>query len=68
MQTKTIQVEGMTCAHCEKAVKGALKELNGVESVYVDLETGKVNVTYEDGISESEMNEAIEDQGYDVVS
>ncbi|MFD2925711.1 copper chaperone CopZ [Halobacillus naozhouensis] len=68
MQTKTIHVEGMTCGHCEKAVKGALQELNGVDRVEVNLETGKVTITYEGEISESEMNEAIEEQGYDVVS
>jgi len=34
---KTLLVEGMSCGHCEKAVKNALKELNGVLKVEVDL-------------------------------
>ncbi|HEY5555984.1 cation transporter [Acetobacterium sp.] len=32
-----LNVEGMSCAHCEKAVKNAVGELDGVESVTVDL-------------------------------
>ncbi|RWZ60572.1 copper chaperone [Halobacillus fulvus] len=64
---KTIQVQGMTCGHCEKAVKGALNEVEGVQSVDVDLATGAVNVSYEDPATLEQMHEAIEDQGYDVV-
>ncbi|NMA48504.1 MAG: heavy-metal-associated domain-containing protein [Tissierellia bacterium] len=41
---RTIMVKGMTCGHCEKAVKEALTKLEGVNSVKVDLETGKVMV------------------------
>ncbi|SFF04509.1 copper chaperone CopZ [Alteribacillus iranensis] len=66
MQT-TLHVKGMTCGHCEKSVKGALEELNGVTAVDVDLSTGKVDVTYEEEkVTIDEMQEAIEDQGYDV--
>ncbi|UOR12045.1 copper chaperone CopZ [Halobacillus amylolyticus] len=67
MQT-TLNVKGMTCGHCESSVKGALKELNGVQDVNVDLSTGKVDVSHEDDVSNVQMKEAIEEQGYDVVS
>ncbi len=67
MQT-TLNVKGMTCGHCESSVKGALKELNGVQDVNVDLSTGKVDVSHEGDVSNAEMKEAIEEQGYDVVS
>jgi len=67
MQT-TIDVSGMTCAHCEKAVKDALEALNGVTGVEVHLNTGKVDVTYDDAqITIAPMRAAIEEQGYDVV-
>lgn len=69
MQTVTLNVEGMTCGHCSSAVEGALNELDGVSSVKVDLDTGKVDVTYDETkVSATAMNEAIEDQGYDVVA
>ncbi|MFP7492224.1 copper chaperone CopZ [Terribacillus saccharophilus] len=63
----TIQVNGMTCGHCEKAVKGALSELEGIQGVEVDLASGKVDVAYDDAlVTKEEMKEAIEEQGYDV--
>lgn len=67
MAQKTLDVKGMTCGHCKMAVTNALKELDGVQNVDVDLDTGKVDVTFEDGkVSDAQMKEAIEDQGYDV--
>lgn len=70
MQKQTLNVEGMTCDHCKSAVEGALKDLNGVKDVTVDLDTGKVEVTYNDNatITETDMREAVEEQGYDVVA
>lgn len=66
---QTLYVEGMTCQHCENAVKEAVRGLDGVSSVTVHLETNKVDVTYnESSISLENITEAIEDQGYDVVS
>ncbi|TGB04867.1 copper chaperone CopZ [Halobacillus salinus] len=62
----TIKVEGMTCGHCEKAVNEALKELEGVQSVQVNLSSGDVEVTYDAPATVEQMEEAIEDQGYDV--
>ncbi|WP_347861670.1 copper chaperone CopZ [Salimicrobium sp. PL1-032A] len=64
---KTLNVQGMTCGHCESAVKGALGELDGVTDVQVSLDSGKVDVTYEEGkVTESQMKDAVEEQGYDV--
>lgn len=63
---KTLLVEGMSCGHCEKAVKGALGELEGVSKVEVNLETKKVEVEGEN-LVDSEIKEAIEEAGYDVV-
>ncbi len=40
-----LNVAGMTCGSCIKHVTNALKPLEGVEDVFVDLATGKVKVT-----------------------
>ncbi|MBK5245446.1 MAG: heavy-metal-associated domain-containing protein, partial [Eubacteriaceae bacterium] len=37
MEKLTLNVEGMSCSHCEKAVKNAVGALDGVASVDVDL-------------------------------
>ncbi|WP_052254832.1 copper chaperone CopZ [Salinicoccus sp. YB14-2] len=68
MNTTSIKVEGMTCGHCKSSVEGALGKLSGVSKAEVDLEANKVSVEYdEDQVNVDEMNEAIEEQGYDVV-
>ncbi|WP_411955582.1 copper chaperone CopZ [Alkalibacillus sp. S2W] len=65
----TLKVQGMSCGHCKQAVQGALKELDGIASVEVNLDTGNVDVTYdEDTVGKEEMEEAIEEQGYDVLN
>lgn len=67
MQT-TLDVRGMSCGHCEKSVQGALEALPGVSDVEVHLNTGKVDVTYDEVKTDIEaIREAIEEQGYDVV-
>lgn len=63
---KILLVEGMSCGHCEKAVKNSLGELEGVKNVSVDLGNKKVEVEG-DNLVDSKIKEAIEDAGYDVV-
>jgi len=66
--TKKLNVEGMSCSHCEKAVKNALSEIQGVSDVAVDLEGKTVTVVYDtEQAEEDNLAEAIEDAGYDVV-
>ena len=43
--TKTIKIEGMMCAHCEKHVKDALEKVSGVVSAAVSHENGSAVVT-----------------------
>lgn len=67
MQTKTLDVKGMTCGHCKMSVEGALENLEGISTVEVDLNAGKVEVIYDESkVSFDKMKEAVEDQGYDV--
>lgn len=62
-----LDVKGMSCGHCEKSVKNALNGLNGVNNVEVDLNSGKVEVNYDQAVVTLEkIAETVEDQGYDV--
>lgn len=63
---KTLLVEGMSCGHCESAVKEALGELTGVSNILIDLETKKVEVEGMD-LNDDIIKEVIEDAGYDVI-
>jgi copper chaperone len=63
---KTLLVEGMSCGHCENAVKNALKGLDGVTKVEVDLSSKSVEVEGE-GLNDILIKGAIEDAGYDLI-
>lgn len=66
--TKKLNVAGMSCSHCEKAVKSALNELEGVLNTEVYLDEKTVIVEYdEDTVTEKVLAEAIYDVGYEVV-
>lgn len=66
--TKTIlNVDGMSCSHCENAVKKAVSEL-GVIKADVDLSAKTVTIEYdENSITLKNIKDAIEEQGYDVI-
>ena len=59
----TIHIQGMSCAHCVKAVEQALSKVAGVSRVEsVDLETGVAHVAG-DAAPEA-LTAAVEDEGY----
>jgi len=64
-ETVTYTVPGMSCGHCENAVKAEVSEVAGVESVDVDLDSKEVTVTGA-GLSDEALRAAIVDAGYDV--
>jgi copper chaperone len=67
MITIDINVHGMTCAHCQKAVEKAVSTLDGVEKTDVNLESGKVHVTFNETQSTlKDIKKAIEEEGYQV--
>jgi len=66
-EVKTLNVEGMSCSHCENSVKKAVGALEGVASVEVDLEGNKVTIKFDPSkINLDKIKGAIEDQGYDI--
>ena len=65
MQT-TLKVEGMSCSHCENAIKKAVSRINGVTAVMVDLAGKTVTVTHDETVIVDTLKNEIEEQGYDV--
>ncbi|HWI47812.1 MAG TPA: copper chaperone CopZ [Rummeliibacillus sp.] len=60
-----LKVEGMSCGHCVKAVENGVGELNGVETVNVNLEQGLVDVAFDDlKVTTENIKEAIKEEGY----
>ncbi len=65
-KSETIQIEGMSCGHCVKAVRETLEEMEGVEVEAVEI--GSARVRYDDGQVEREkIEEAVEEAGFAVV-
>ncbi|MBK9343488.1 MAG: heavy-metal-associated domain-containing protein [Dehalococcoidia bacterium] len=62
---KTIELEitGMTCDHCVKAVTNALKDVTGVSDAVVSLETKQATVTA-DLVDLGALIAAVEEEGY----
>jgi copper chaperone len=67
MKETIINVKGMVCNGCENRVQNALKNINGVENVVADHNTGKVTITSNEDVSENVMKEKIEDLGFEIV-
>ncbi|MEH7178717.1 copper chaperone CopZ [Neobacillus vireti] len=67
MEKVTLNVQGMSCNHCVKAVEGSVGELNGVSSVTVNLKANTVDVEFNNQeVTLDKIKETIDDQGYDV--
>lgn len=68
METQMLKVDGMSCVHCENAVKTAVGALTGVSKVTVDLAAKTVAVEFDAAkVNMEAIKNAIEEQGYDVV-
>ena len=68
MEKTTLNVKGMSCGHCVKAVEGSVGNLQGVASVSVNLDAGTVAVEFNnDQVTIDQIKETIDDHGYDVV-
>ncbi len=64
----TLNVEGMSCMHCVKAVKDAVESLPGISRVEVDLAGKKVEVAFDgEKVKLASIKDKITEAGYEVV-
>ena len=66
--TKTMNIEGMMCGHCEARVKKALEALDAVSEAAVSHESGIAVVTLSSDISDEKLKETVEAEDYKVTS
>jgi copper chaperone len=64
---RTYTVTGMTCSHCVSSVREEVSEVAGVESVEVDLSSGRLTVSGH-GYTDEAVEAAVADAGYEVAS
>lgn len=64
----SFQIEGMTCASCVRRVENAIKKIEGVESVNVNLATENIALSInKEKTSVDEISKAVTDAGYNLV-
>ena len=69
MEKIILNVEGMSCEHCVKAVTDAVAALPGIISVVVDLDAGTAAIEHDPAESPvDKIKSAIEEEGYEVVA
>jgi copper chaperone len=63
---KTIKIKGMSCNHCVMAVTRALRDIDGIKNVKVDLKSGEATFDEIEPIDMEDIAERIKKAGYDV--
>ena len=66
--TTTIQIDGMTCEHCVRAVTEELLALDSVRSVEVDLSSGTASLHSDGPVSNDDLATAVDEAGYRLVT
>ena len=67
MKELKIKITGMVCEGCENRVKIALSEINDIESVDADHNTGMVTIKTENDLDVAKIKERITDLGFEII-
>ena len=66
---QVIGIEGMSCGGCAASVERAIKAVAGVQSVAVNLAARNATVVFDPVQADmTQLKQAIEEAGYDVVA
>lgn len=67
MNQVTLNVQGMSCEHCVDFIERNIGKLDGVESIKVQLDKGKVDVIFDlKKVDLKDITDTIEDQWFNV--
>jgi copper chaperone len=64
----SLQIKGMSCNHCVMAVTKALKEIEGLEDITVNLEKAEAIFKETKPVDPNLIKERIKKAGYEVIS
>jgi copper chaperone len=60
-------VSGMSCGHCEAAIRDGVSQIPGVHGVDVSASTGRLVVTSSAPVDEHAVIGAVDEAGYEAV-
>lgn len=67
MTTIVLTAPDISCEHCQKAIEGAVGELEGVSTVSVDIPTKAVTIVFDEGkVTQAAIEETLDEEGYPV--
>ncbi|MFS0852982.1 heavy-metal-associated domain-containing protein [Microbacterium sp. 179-I 3D4 NHS] len=67
MTSTTYAVTGMTCTHCEAAVREEVSQIAGVTGIEVSASTGRLVVATDAPLDDAAVLAAVDEAGYSAV-
>jgi copper chaperone len=68
MEKTVLNVDGMSCEHCARALTNAVSGVSGTQDVSVDLKNGTVSFSFDSGKASLDViAAAITEEGYTVM-
>ncbi|SPM29644.1 heavy-metal-associated domain-containing protein [Mycobacterium terramassiliense] len=67
MATSEFRVTGMTCGHCEAAVRAEVAQIPGVDGIDVNARSGRLVVVSSVPIDANAVLGAVDEAGYEAV-
>lgn len=67
MEKFIFTINGMMCGGCENRLKNRLIQIDGIENVEADHNTGRVVISSNGSVKKEDLENAIIDLGYDIV-
>ncbi|WP_337007028.1 MULTISPECIES: heavy-metal-associated domain-containing protein [unclassified Microbacterium] len=67
MSTSEYQVTGMTCGHCEMAIRDEVGQIPGIDGIEVSAQTGRLVVTAAQPVDDAAVFAAVDEAGYQAV-
>lgn len=64
---KIIEINGMTCGHCQARVEKVLNAIEGVDAK-VDLKKNRAVVNLSTSVADQTLSNAVTEAGYEVIS
>ena len=67
MEATSLVAPDISCEHCQHAIEGAVGELEGVNSVKVDIPSKTVDINFDpEKVTLTKIEEVLDDVGYTV--
>ncbi|MBP3241798.1 MAG: heavy metal translocating P-type ATPase [Oribacterium sp.] len=66
--TKTVNIKGMMCGHCEATVKKALESIDGIDTATVSHDAGTAVIELSKDVDDALIKAAVEDKDFEFIS